>query len=74
MVGGSASGTEVVQVWLRGIGLYGAMDGSKFSVNVKVWIVQLVPALNCTCTRFSSMTTVFWKRARTLIQTTPTPR
>ena len=24
------------KVWLRGIGLYGAKDGSKFTVNIKV--------------------------------------
>jgi len=26
------------KVWLRGIGLYGAMDGSKFSVHIKVFL------------------------------------
>lgn len=28
------------KVWLRGIGLYGAKDGSKFTVNIKVDILS----------------------------------
>jgi hypothetical protein len=28
----------ILQVWLRGIGLFGAKDGSKFTVNIKVFL------------------------------------